>query len=545
MDIDGDQLFASIGVGPTHGTLKLDESGRFEYLPEAGYQGVDGFTYELTDGLATSSLATVTLNVGNRLPDLMLSQQYSVRHDTLLTKPWPSSDPDGDELVATVKTHPTHGTIEFDDHGTWTYSPNESYVGSDSFSFSLYDGLDESSDAVVAIDVFNHAPTGNADIFLVPHDRESVHSTPGVLANDADTDGDELTVTLVENMSHGRLELSQDGGFTYTPDPLFVGEDSFRYVVSDGIMSTDPIQVTIYVQERAPVADDFIKADWPHDQTLIGDLKQSTTDLDGDELVFTLETAPASGQLVFQANGEFAFSPAAGYTGLINFSYSAFDQILHSNVAQVWIEVVETAPALSSAAHAAVRHDTQLRRSVLASIQDPDFNEYLSAKLLSPPSYGEISFSSNGMYTYNPDPGFVSMDSSEWDSFTFQVSDGRGQTAVVTQTIDVFNSPPTTTADEYEMPHNRVLSAVINHYSASGVGLEGTMVASAPSKNDIDPDGDKLVYLLVDPLTEQPVTASSLGLPGELIWNEEGTFSFTPQARLTPTLNFTMQRPME
>ena len=56
-------LTAALVAGPAHGTLSLNGDGSFTYTPATNFVGTDSFTYDATDGLATSSAATVTLTV--------------------------------------------------------------------------------------------------------------------------------------------------------------------------------------------------------------------------------------------------------------------------------------------------------------------------------------------------------------------------------------------------------------------------------------------------------------------------------------------------
>jgi len=70
---------------------------------------------------------------------------------------------------------------------------------------------------------------------------------PEVLNNDSDPEGDDLTAVLVENVSHGVLELEKEGSFTYCPDPGFSGEDDFIYVAYDGQLQSNEAKVTITV----------------------------------------------------------------------------------------------------------------------------------------------------------------------------------------------------------------------------------------------------------------------------------------------------------
>jgi hypothetical protein len=78
----------------------------------------------------------------------------------------------------------------------------------------------------------------------------------GLLANDTDADGDALTAELVSGPTHGSLVLLDDGTFTYTPAPGFVGADTFTYRALDGEAASDPTAVTVNVASTnvAPVA---------------------------------------------------------------------------------------------------------------------------------------------------------------------------------------------------------------------------------------------------------------------------------------------------
>lgn len=91
--------------------------------------------------------------------------------------------------------------------------------------------------------------TGN-DVALVPNnDVEAVDDDFGavllntsyadtVLTNDSDPDGDAL-VSIVTPPAHGTVDLLDPatGEFIYTPDPNYIGPDSFVYQLSDGQFS--------------------------------------------------------------------------------------------------------------------------------------------------------------------------------------------------------------------------------------------------------------------------------------------------------------------
>ena len=73
------------------------------------------------------------------------SYSYSTNEDTTLTVPAPGvlpnySDPDGDTLTAVKVTDPSHGSLTLNADGSFTYTPNPDYHGSDSFTYKANDG---------------------------------------------------------------------------------------------------------------------------------------------------------------------------------------------------------------------------------------------------------------------------------------------------------------------------------------------------------------------------------------------------------------------
>lgn len=94
------------------------------------------------------------------------------------------------------------------------------------------------SDRYDTIEGFNHTLT--------------VGASSGVLQNDTDPDGDQLTAEMTNGPDHGTAALDPGGSFTYTPEASFFGEDQFTYRASDGSGSSSTATVTINV---APVND--------------------------------------------------------------------------------------------------------------------------------------------------------------------------------------------------------------------------------------------------------------------------------------------------
>ena len=120
--------------------------------------------------------------------------------------------------------------------GTVTYTPTTGYVGADSFTYTVSDGLLTSNAATVSLGVGNLPPvavddgssgspacTVNEDGVLI------VSAANRITANDSDPNGDAVTATLVTDATHGHVVLSADGSFTYTPNANSNGPDHFTY----------------------------------------------------------------------------------------------------------------------------------------------------------------------------------------------------------------------------------------------------------------------------------------------------------------------------
>ena len=96
------------------------------------------------------------------------------------------------------------------------------------------------------------APAARGDAFGLDEDGCLAVPAPGLLANDADPDGDSLTALLVDGVSHGTLTLNADGSFTYTPAPGFSGTDAFTYKASDGLAESGAVTVAVTVNTVDP-----------------------------------------------------------------------------------------------------------------------------------------------------------------------------------------------------------------------------------------------------------------------------------------------------
>ncbi|HUL98641.1 MAG TPA: Ig-like domain-containing protein [Mycobacterium sp.] len=256
-DVDGDPLSATLVEGPSHGTLDLVD-GIATYTPAPDFFGLDDFTYELTDGQggsATSVFQITVLPVNDRpvaeddVADT--AQGIAVDIDVLAN----DTDIESDPLSIASLGAAGHGTVEIV-NGQVRYTPASGFSGVDSFTYDVSDGQ-ELDTGVVTVNVApgNHAPSAKDDAYSLDEDTPLSIGGPGVLGNDADSDGDALTASLVSGPQHGTLTIDPTGAFVYTPVANFSGEDAFTYKASDpsGESSAASVHLTVNPVNDAPV----------------------------------------------------------------------------------------------------------------------------------------------------------------------------------------------------------------------------------------------------------------------------------------------------
>lgn len=168
-----------------------------------------------------------------------------------------ANDTDPDTRQVTGASQGANGSVLLlNSNGGFRYTPNPGFVGDDSFTYSVSDGV-ETDEATVTITVSqgNTPPRPVDDAF---RDGETLLlGAPGLLENDSDADGDPLTVTDASDPDNGTATVGPYRSLLHTPDPCFLGEDSFTYTVSDGL-ATATATVTVTVANATPQAADDV-----------------------------------------------------------------------------------------------------------------------------------------------------------------------------------------------------------------------------------------------------------------------------------------------
>ncbi|OHB74920.1 MAG: hypothetical protein A2W31_13465, partial [Planctomycetes bacterium RBG_16_64_10] len=230
-----DGIFA---INANTGELTIADKTNLDFETTTRYP----LTLTVSDGVATAAPQTVVVAITNvneapsAMDDTMATSEdtpLAISAASLLAN---DTDVDLDTLLIANDTQPTHGTVVDHGDGTFTYTPNADFNGTDSFTYTVSDGHGGTDTATVRITVqpVNDDPVANDDRVSTDQGTALVITAASLLANDTDVDVDTLSIADFTQPAHGRLVDHGDGTLTYTPAAGFHGLDSFTYTVADG-----------------------------------------------------------------------------------------------------------------------------------------------------------------------------------------------------------------------------------------------------------------------------------------------------------------------
>ena len=537
-DADGDPLSVTAASAP-NGDVVINADGTVTYTPHDGFTGVDTLTYTISDGnggTATATVAVTTPEPGNPGSDHTVIVRVSGDHYD--GAPEFRLVVDGQQVgdvhtVASVHSLGEWETVEFTVNAPGGFDEvrieflNDYYGGSPDTDRNLHvdwisingvelapeealydrDGWSDipgqSNMAYPGALVFdvsdrddlfgqNGAPVASDDTATTDEDAPV---TIDVLANDADADGDALTVTSA-NAANGTVVVNPDNTLTYTPNADFNGDDTITYSVSDGNggAGTASVIVTVEPANDAPVAGDDV-ALTGEDGSVTIDVLANDIDPDGDALTVTAANA-ANGSVTVNADNTLTYTPNADFNGDDTITYTVSDGNGGTGTASVivTVEPANDAPVAGDDV-ALTGEDGSVTIDVLANDTDPD-GDALSVVSASAAN-GSVTVNADNTLTYTPNADFNGD-----DTITYTVSDGNGGTgtASVIVTVEPASVAPVASDDV-------------------ALTSEDGSVTIDVLANDTSSDGGPLA-----------ITSVSDGAHGTAALNADGSVLYTPDA---------------
>jgi hypothetical protein len=329
-------LTFAVSATPAHGVLS-GTAPNLTYTPNSGFVGTDTFQFKDTNGVATSSPATVTITVVGQPAATSFSATTGQGTPTaiVLTGTDPDSPPRA--LSFTVTVNPAHGVLT----GTapsLTYTPDSSFTGTDRFDFITSNGVVTSAPATVTIHVVGK-PAASAQSVTA---AQGTSTAIALVGTDPNSPPLPLTFIVTVKPTHGTLS-GTGPTFEYSPNTGYLGPDTFQFKVNNGTLDSNVATVSIAVVKaiRPPVtnANSYKLTENTTLTVPAPGILGNDTGETGHVLTAVLVSGPAHGTLVLNPNGSFSYTPTTGFAGSDSFTYHASDSGVAGNTATVHLAI--------------------------------------------------------------------------------------------------------------------------------------------------------------------------------------------------------------
>ncbi|UAY44082.1 tandem-95 repeat protein [Vibrio parahaemolyticus] len=465
-NVDGELTFS---VSGNSNVLVSIENGIATISPTADWNGSETLTFTATDPSGESISQTVNFTVAP-VADIVADKATVVEDTPTIIKVLGNDTFEGDGKVVSLDANngPANGTVSINPDGSVTYTPNDNYVGKDTFTYIVTSGgVSESTTVEVNVTPVNDAPVAKDDIATT---QEDTAVTIDVLPNDTDVDGDKLSIESVSvPKEQGTVEVV-DGKLVFTPAENFNGDAEITYTVTDGALTDQAtVKVTVNAVNDTPVVESNIA-----DQTLAEDFTPYTIDLntafsdvDNVDGELTFSVSGNSNIQVAIVNGIATITPTADWNGSKALTFTATDPSGESVSQTVNFTVAPVADIVADKAKAV--EDTPTIIKVLGNDTFEGDDQVVSLDTNNGPANGTVSVNPDGSVTYTPNDNYHGT-----DSFTYIVTSG-GVSESTTVSVDV------TPVNDAPVAKDDIATT-----------QEDTEVTIDVLPNDSDVDGDKL-----------------------------------------------------
>lgn len=313
-DTEPSNTIVAITNTPDNGTATVDaNTGIVTYTANAGFVGTDTIVYTICDELLGCETATVIINITdllNAADDFVTTPQNTGIDIAVL-----GNDNSPDTPTVSVIDEVAHGLFIDNGDGTFTYLPDVTFTGVDSFVYVISYPNYGSDTATVYINVSGAPATPNA----VDDNATTDQDTPvgiNIQANDIIPSGSYTTAILIQPDNGTVTYNAATGVATYTPNAGFSGTDAFTYTICHTAVTTicDQAIVTITVNPTVECVVKVYKVITPNGDNRNDYLKIDGLDCGGND-VNTLQVFNRWGNMVFEADN---YNPAAFWDGTYN-----------------------------------------------------------------------------------------------------------------------------------------------------------------------------------------------------------------------------------
>ncbi|MCD2425117.1 Ig-like domain-containing protein [Niabella pedocola] len=359
VDPEGDpQSITPQNVTNSYGTFVQNTDGSYTFTPAAGFAGTAQFKYNNADNKGAVANATLYVYTkgsgaeGNGLtnPDI---------NYTTVNKPVTGSVASNDQVPsgttltysnavpvngADGQPNPSGATINLNPNGDYTFSA--SAIGVYSYNVTACTGGNACEAQNLTITVTDttsniNPPVANTDIATT---NMEAPVNIKVLVNDHSSNGGTLgTPVIVDAPSSGTASVNPDKTVTYVPATGFTGKDSLTYSICE--TPGNKCSVAYVIIDVKPAAANTTTASDDFAETIIGtavtgNVKTNDMDAEGDPQAITTQNVTNSyGTFVLNADGTYTYTPATGFIGTAQFTYTNTDSKGAKALATLYINV--------------------------------------------------------------------------------------------------------------------------------------------------------------------------------------------------------------
>ncbi len=493
----------NFSVSGNSNVLVSIENGIATISPTADWNGSETLTFTATDPSGESISQTVNFTVAP-VADIVADKATVVEDTPTIIKVLGNDTFEGDDQVVSLDTNngPANGTVSVNPDGSVTYTPNDNYVGKDTFTYIVTSGgVSESTTVEVNVTPVNDAPVAKDDIATT---QEDTAVTIDVLPNDTDVDGDKLSIESASvPKEQGTVEVV-NGKLVFTPSENFNGDAEITYTITDGQL-TDEAKVTVTVNpvNDAPTikvdAVESITEDAVSIDTVVAALTVRDTDTPEDQLAVSLENN-SNGYFVLV--GDEVKLTQAGVDAVNNDELNLKDLTISASVSD---GVNPTANDSDSLIVNRVNDAPTVENAIADQVLSEDFASYtidLNDAFKDSDSALNFSVSGNSNVLVSIENGIATISpTADWngsETLTFTATDPSGES--VSQTVDFTVAP------------------VVDIEADSTNVVEDTSTIINVLGNDTFEGTDKVVSL----------DAENGPKNGTVIVNNDGTVTYTP-----------------
>jgi len=430
---------------PGSGTVTRDANGNFVFTPAPGFSGTTSFNYTIQDDQNEVDTATVTIRVNE--PE-QLDNPVDAVNDLLVVAPGDTkqinvlandSAPDGGlQFVRVVGTLPAG--VENLGNGLFRYTaPDDRTDFELTFQYEARDVDGDTDIATVVIRVTGDVNSVDArdDVVTMAQDVNSI--LIDAKANDVDPQGDAFSITRIVSVSEGTATI-ENGQIRYTNPTRDAGTATIVYEITDARGATDTATITVNIvadSNSVDARDDVVTMAQDVNSILI-DAKANDVDPQGDAFSITRIVSVSEGTATIE-NGQIRYTNPTRDAGTATIVYEITDARGATDTATITVNIVaDTNDVIARDDSYTVNEFSRTRLNVLANDSDPQGDDFEITRIVSGPSIGSASITSDGRISYRSTSG------SYTTTLVYEIRDENGATDTATVTIRVVGTPTDT-----------------------------------------------------------------------------------------------------